>query len=135
MTSLVGRFPRLLPFQGRGQGFESPPGYRCDVSGHRGHLSHEMLAIIRKQCVELSAPLPPTTNRSWDVARHVLSRRHGSREGGCQVSENLGDMAEGIGAESIDGLLCNLAPGRLQLRQKCPAPAAELDDRGATVSW
>src|SRR5438552_8497659 len=91
--------------------------------------------LTRKQCVELSAPLPPTTNRSWDVARHVLSRRHGSREGGCQVSENLGDMAEGIGAESIDGLLCNLAPARLQLRQKCPAPGAELDDRGATVSW
>src|SRR5207237_7987998 len=89
----------------------------------------------RKQCVESRAPLPPTTNRSWDVARHVLSRRHGSREGGCQVSENLGEVVDGRGAESIDGLLCNLAPGRLQLRQECPAPAAELDDRGAPVGW
>src|SRR5438105_15867721 len=90
---------------------------------------------VREQYVESSAPLPPTTNRSWDVARHVLSRRHGSREAGCQVSENLGEVAEGSGAESIDGLLCNLAPGPLQPRQECPAAAAELDDRGATVSW
>src|SRR5439155_1114363 len=36
-------FSRPHCFQGRGQGFESPPGHWCDVSGHRGHLSQDIV--------------------------------------------------------------------------------------------